>query len=108
MIHARLREDGRLTDAAYRPSLYPDDVPLNAMPGGVGPWIYDAGRRVAVKALLTRKERLDQVPVSQRCIGALLLRLSSSWASATDEERREAQALLDDAGRGVLAAIRGT
>lgn len=41
MIRARLLPDGRLADIAKRPKQFPEDVELDAMPDGFGPFMRD-------------------------------------------------------------------
>ena len=49
MIHARLDPiTGFLYEFTHREPTYPDDVPVDAMPSGSGPWTYDAVNRLAV------------------------------------------------------------
>lgn len=50
MIHARQNPvTGRLYEMTYRPAIYSDDVPLDTMPIGNGPWTYDAVNRLAIQ-----------------------------------------------------------
>ena len=41
MIHAREQPDGRLTDITQRPATHADDVPLDEVPEGFGPFRRD-------------------------------------------------------------------
>lgn len=41
MIHARMAQDGSLSDIGHREAQHPDDVPLDAMPEGFGPFAVD-------------------------------------------------------------------
>ena len=105
-IHARLGPDGRLSEVSHRLRVHADDVPLVAMPQGLGPWSYDAGERRAIAAGLSPDERLECVRVPGRVLAALVLRLSSAWERCTEDERSCAQRLLDQGGAGALASLR--
>lgn len=106
MIHARLSPEGRLSEIARRPSSFPDDVPLQEMPSGFGPWEYDAASKSAKPATTTPEERVRR-HLGARFPEALALRLSAAWQQASSQEQAAVQRVLDEAGSALLQRLRG-
>ena len=57
---------GFLSDFTHREATYPDDVPLDAMPSGFGPWTYDAVNRLAVELTPAEKQAIDDAAHPER------------------------------------------
>lgn len=67
MIHARLDPaSGYLYEITHREPTYLDDVPLDAMPPGFGPWTYDAVNRLAIELTPAEKKTLDDAAHPER------------------------------------------
>ena len=56
MIHARRASDGSLYEISHREATYPDDVPLDAMPSGFGPFALDGRKAVPHVTLIAARE----------------------------------------------------
>lgn len=113
-VYGRLNAvSGQLTEMRYAASpVYPDDVPLLAMPGGFGPYGYDAVNQVAIPlpaAKQTDAQKIGNVAMDGRTVLALLtLRTSTQWAAVPAAVQQRVQAAIDNSAAAIIAALEAT
>lgn len=56
MIHARRAADGALYEISHREATYPDDVSLDEMPRGYGPFALDGRKAIPHVAMIVARE----------------------------------------------------
>ena len=104
MIVACLHPDGRLTDCRHALSVGPGEVPLDDMPEGFGPWVYDPETRRAIPATPTADEReaeaVDKIPRKAR--GAVFVLLDELAVIA--EHDSKARRIVGEAAQRIREA----
>lgn len=108
MIYARQLPSGRLVDirryGKAEAEGRADLVPLERMPAGFGPFVYDPATQRAIPAPPTEAEALGRIEHGPRVLAALVVRAAPS---STPEERAWAGQVLDVALERVRIARDG-